>query len=156
MTSLVRVALIPCSAQKREERDTYFRACDLYTSPLFRRTLEVARATSDRQFIASALWDCVELDQRIQTYDRTVKDYDRKTRTNWGLRVVSRMAAHLRDYYPGAKIVLANYCGAEYCAPMHGNYPAGWEVSFPLEGLMIGQRLSYLNRAIAALAHGGK
>lgn len=146
------IGLISCSAQKLDHAAP---ARELYTSPLFRRSLAYAEATCSVVYVLSALHDVVELDRVIESYNRRLGG--KKERQAWGRRAAQRLVAeHGRDT---AYMILA---GSDYADPLSvalwtldGHRGDGWRgvarglIHTPLAGMSVGLRLRWLNEQLA-------
>jgi len=138
----MKIALIACSSMKREKPT---RACDLYTSPLFRKSKEWALRRCRDWWILSAKHGLVSPEAVIAPYDLALKDKTLEEREEWRKSVGESLAA----VYPnGATFVwLAGglYMGALRFIPRPNNY----DHEEPMRGMQIGERLRWLNRELA-------
>jgi hypothetical protein len=147
------IGLVGCGARKLGRPAP---ARDLYTSPLFRKSLAYAERRCQRVYVLSAALGLLELDQEVMPYDRRMgRGSEREL---WGIRVAGTLIArHGRevDY-----LVLA---GADYARPLatalcchDGHRDGAWRgvsrdrVLQPLLGLPLGWRLRRLNELLAS------
>lgn len=138
----MRVAIVGCS---RLKLDRPARAEELYTSPLFRKSAELARALSTRRwFVLSAKHGLVWHDDVIDPYDQTLATMTPAERRVWR----DRVRWHVNLFIP-AEAELVVLAGEQYVRPLRGG---GREISEPLAGLFIGQRLRKLNAMLASIA----
>jgi hypothetical protein len=138
---MIRIGLVACAKSKLDRPAT---ARELYTSPLFRGSLRLALAQCDRVYVASALYELVDLDQVVAPYERTLAGLGKRYCEGWGERVVSRLADKLGKPYPTA-VTLVLYAGDLYAQPLErAAHWRAWNVERPLAGMQIGQRLQYL------------
>jgi len=157
--SATTVVLVGCSGSKLDHAAP---AKDLYTSPLFKKCRAYAEALGVEWAILSALHGLVLPDQVLEPYDCTFA----KLRGNspsrlaslerWGL--ATQLA--IRARWPEAKFVFLG--GKDYAACLRG-YGTGLSggrpvdhlnpiiADAPLEGMGIGERLSWLHRSTEAL-----
>lgn len=151
--TLDAIGLVGCGSQKLSRPAP---ARELYTSPLFRKSLEYAERWCRVVYIISAALGLVELEREVRPYERRM---GRKSEQDaWGARVASLLIArHGRDV---DYLVLA---GADYARPLatalcthDGFREGGWRgvprdrVLQPLRGLSMGRRLRRLNELLAS------
>lgn len=134
------LALISCSATKRDYRVTAKR---LYTSPLFKASRRWAEANADRWAILSAkhgiLWPNVETDP----YDKTMQSKDRDRVRQWAFWCQADLCSIVSDL--GRIPTTAVLAGKAYTDPLR-NVGAIKGFDEPLAGMMIGERLRWLNQ----------
>lgn len=138
----LRVGLVSCVDTKLDEAAP---ACELYASPLFRG----ARAWMDGQglvwFILSARHGAIEPSEVIEPYSERLPSGRSaaavRRRRQWARRVVQQLHDHLGDLQG---IVFELHAGRDYADPLvrllEGQDAT---VEQPLQGLQIGQRLSW-------------
>jgi DGQHR domain-containing protein len=135
------IGLVGCSKRKLPRAAP---ARDLYASPLFRLAARYCTLACDRWFVLSARHGLVEPAEVIEPYDVTLRGLGRADRQAWATRVLGQLqqrgllgAGHHFLLHAGAACTdpLARLLGAEQ----------------PLQGLGIGQRLSWYRRRLAAL-----
>lgn len=140
---MITVALVGCGKSKRLGTHP---ARHLYTGPLFRASLAHAERIAERVFIVSAFYGLVELDQKIESYDRTVAGMAKTLREAWGDRVAAALCDELRQH--GDEVEVTILAGAAYAEPIrrglrwHNRRPK-WNVLDPLRGLGQGARLAW-------------
>ena len=139
----LRVYLVGCGKSKL---DRPARVRDLYTGPLFRRSLAYAEHASRcdpdpwaEVYVLSALHGLCELDRIVPPYDLTLNDQTRAGRHAWAQRVVNELLRAGWDFERTEFVFLA---GSAYVAPLVGWMPR-W--SAPVAHLGIGQGLAWLN-----------
>lgn len=147
------VFLIGCGKSKRSEPSP---ARELYTGALVRKSLELASLVADQTFIVSAAKELLELDELVTPYESTLVGKPRAVRQEWARNVVRALMARTLGGTARPRVVIL--AGAPYAEPLVDEL-ARRPVFLPaidlLSGMQIGQRLSFLNHAIA-LVKGGK
>src|SRR4051812_7966210 len=83
-----RVALVGCSAAKLKKSAP---ARELYTSGLFRAAYDYAETTCDATLIASAFYGVVAPKAVIHPYDRSLRQYTKREREDWGVRTIGQL-----------------------------------------------------------------
>ena len=142
--------MVGCGKAK-DPRPGALPARERYTSPLFRKSLELAERTADVVYIASTWFELLNPHARIQTYNYTLVGGRKAEREAWGSRVVSRLLSRHR----AAEIASVTiYAGADYYEPiaraLHDARPGGIPTIRALGNLQVGQRLAELNRLLGA------
>lgn len=144
------VALVGCGKAKGE---TAAQVRELYTSPLFRKSVELASLVADAVYVTSAAHALLSLDDVLGPYDTTLRTFKRDERAAWGRRVVDELA--MRTFLPTSRLRVILLMGATYADPIIEAVEARrvrvtcWAQPVDiLRGLEIGQRLAFLNRAI--------
>jgi len=132
------IALVSCVNKKRSHKVA---ARDLYISPLFLKTSAYALSISDRWFILSAKHGLVDPDEVIVPYNQTLTNMKVSTRRKWAKMVLSELKSHLED--GDLVIFLAGKRYREFLITPLQSW--GVLVKVPMEGLMIGQQLRWLN-----------
>ena len=131
------IALVACASRKLRHAAP---ARDLYVSDLFAKSRRYAERHSAAWFILSALHGLVDPDVVIEPYDQTLNDMPVAQRRAWARRVLDQLEPVVR---PGDSVIVLG--GARY---RDGIVPAlrarGVHVAVPLEGLRIGEQLSFL------------
>jgi hypothetical protein len=138
-------------------------ARDLYTGPLFRKSLAFAEKrhlpTTDSLFILSAQHGVVHPDEVLDPYDLHLAELPKAERGAWGCGALHHLLikldvrmSDLRGFH------FTVYAGAAYVdALRHAldllGAPKGWKINDPLKGLGIGDRLAWLNTALAGASH---
>ena len=136
-----RVALVACVSKKQPSPQP---AQDLYSSDWFRKASAYARRTADKWYILSAKHGLLAPHKVIAPYDETLKRMRALARRTWSKRVLRELAMVLQ---PGDRvIILAGKDYREYL--LAGIRAMGCVVEIPMEGLRIGQQLSWLKRRL--------
>lgn len=131
------VYLVSCVSQKR---DHACEARDLYVSDLFRKASRFAEMSGCPWFILSAEHGLVAPGQLIAPYERTLNTMGVADRRAWAERVAAQLAEAEPDL--SRVVFLAGKRYREFLARhLEGR---GVEVSVPMEGLRIGEQLSWL------------
>lgn len=149
------IGLVSCSVTKLLRAAP---ARELYTSALFRKSLAHAERHCERVYILSALHGLVELDRRLEPYNRRLGS--KKEREAWARRV----ASHLIGRH-GRAVDYLLLAGVDYAGPLatalsthDGFREDGWHgvprerIHRPLAGMQVGQRLRWLNDQIVRSA----
>ena len=119
-------------------------AKDLYRSDWFIKARTFVEAKGFQWFILSAEYGLVHPDQTIAPYDKTLNTMSSHDRREWAKRILIQ----IDDTIPETKsfIFLA---GRKYRENLLDPLKAkGSEIIIPMEGLRIGQQLSWLNRHV--------
>ncbi len=133
------IYLVSCVSKKRA---TPSPAKDLYTSPLFRKARAYVERTGGPWFVLSAKYGLVHPNEVIEPYDLTLNTMGRSDRRRWAGRVLTQLESHLDSV--GAVTFMAGQRYREFLEPsLRGR---GLAVSVPMEGLKIGEQLSWLSR----------
>jgi cytoplasmic iron level regulating protein YaaA (DUF328/UPF0246 family) len=133
------VVLIACASKKLTHRA---KAADLYQSDLFRKSLAYARKVGTSVFILSAKHGLIRPEDAIDPYDVTLKTMSSAEVKAWSDRVF-RQLANATDVRNDHFIFLA---GERYRRDL---VPQLSFVEVPLEGLRIGEQLSFLSKRLA-------
>ena len=139
MHTATTVTLVSCVGQKRGHECA---ARDLYVSSWFVKARRYAEASGCPWFILSAQYGLVPPDRVIAPYERTLNTMGVAERRAWALSVDRDLAAAA----PAMKhaVFLA---GARYREFLASHLTSrGVETSVPMEGLRIGEQLSWLTR----------
>jgi hypothetical protein len=129
--------LISCVSQKREQACA---ARDLYVSALFRKARRYVEASGCPWFILSAEHGLVAPGQVIAPYERTLNAMKVADRRVWAERVAAQLAEAAPDL--SRVVFLAGERYREFLA--RHLIGRGVTVSVPMEGLGIGEQLSWL------------
>lgn len=148
MHGALRVALVGCSASKLKKSAE---ARELYTSALFRAAYDYAEKTCDAVLIVSAFYGVVAPKAVIQPYDRSLRQYNKREREDWGVRTVGQILPSFK--VPPQLIILAGKLYADALA--HGahwhNLPRPEE---PLRGIVgCGPRVKWLKANTTGRSH---
>lgn len=142
------IGLVSCGAQKLDQPAE---ARHLYTSPLFRLSLAYAEQHCSRVYVLSAFHGLLDLDRVVAPYNRRLPTAKRE-RMAWGEHIAASIGARHNSDEP--IMILA---GVDYAHPLtvglrtlfgwrDGGYK-GWtgDITEPLAGMQVGQRLAWLN-----------
>jgi hypothetical protein len=134
-----RVFLVSCVSQKRQEPCT---ARDLYISNIFCKARQYAEDSGCPWFILSAQYGLVAPSEVIAPYERTLNTMGIADRRAWSDRVAQQLDAAV----PNMKRVV--FLAGERYRQFLTQYltKRGIEVFVPMEGLRIGQQLSWLSK----------
>ena len=147
--SIKTICLVGCSKSKLAHAAP---AQDLYCSALFRLSREWAKRHSDAWAILSARYGMIEPDRVIEPYNTTIADHQpfggpRLTPPEFAFWLYSHVQAWCCRYASSHQAPrLITLAGRAYwhCLVEHG-----LEVSAPLDGLAIGERLRWLKQQLA-------
>lgn len=133
------IILIGCVKKKRGYRT---KAEDLYISPFFRKNLSYAKSLKpDSIFILSAKYGLVALDQEIDTYDLTLKNFKKDDLYKWSSNIIQQLQ-EVTNINRDKFIFLAGDKYRKYLIPKLINY------EIPFKGLGIGKQLKQLKSKI--------
>jgi len=134
---MMKIVLISCASKKRPYR---CRAEELYTSPLFTKSIQYARKLKpDRIFILSAKYGLLDLNAVIEPYDLTLSGMPVADVKAWADRVYLQLAEQV-DIEHSHFIFLAGARYRKYLMPLL----ASCEV--PMARLSIGKQLQFLSK----------
>ena len=131
--------LVSCVSQKLP---VLAPAKDLYISSLFRKARSYVERKCQPWFILSAKHGLVHPDQPIAPYDLTLNTMGVRDRRWWAKEVLSQLEPHLDD--AGGLVFLAGQRYRQFLEP--ALQQRGVSVSVPMEGLKIGEQLSWLDK----------
>ena len=133
------IALISCTKSKRGSTSP---AALLYTSTLFNKSLLYAQTIARRTYILSAKHGLLNLEDTIDPYELSIKSLNRSEKIDWASRVGGRLRQLVK-----AKDTVHLLAGREYYDPLleHLN-EIRCIVSYPLRGLSLGNRVSWLRK----------
>jgi hypothetical protein len=134
----MKVVLLSCVSKKLPHKA---KARDLYISPLFRLGLKYAESLHpDKIFILSAEYGLVDLDKKIEPYNRTLNTMSAADALAWADRVLLQLKGSI-DLENDEFIFLAGERYRRHLIPHIAKY------SVPMKGLGIGKQLKYLKGA---------
>ncbi len=137
---MAKIVCISCVKSKRSSRS---KASDLYTSPLFTKMLEYAKAQSpDHIFILSAEHGLLELDDKIEPYEKTLNTMRKAARHIWAEKVLNQLRTKV-DLQSDEFIFLAGKRYRELLTPHIKRF------SVPMENLSFGRQLAWLTEQAA-------
>ena len=132
--------LVACCKTKRQAPSP---AVELYASPLFARSADLARRLGLPMSILSAKHGLVGSDQILEPYDLTLKGRPIEERRAWAREVADAIGTDV-----GMQDHLILLAGGTYSGALAPLLEAdGRTVSLPLTGMAMGERLAFLNRA---------
>lgn len=136
---MAHIALIACTKSKRA---TTSRAAQLYTSALFNKSLLYSLTIANRTYILSAKHGLLDLGDVIDPYELSIKNLNANERQEWSSKVGARLRQLLSP-----KDTVHILTGREYYTPLLQYLKdARCTVSFPLSGLSLGNRISWLRK----------
>ena len=119
-------------------------AAYLYTSAWFRKARSYVDNSGRPWFILSAKYGLLHPDRVVEPYDVTLNSLPVADRREWARNVLADLGSHLAGV--DTVVFLA---GKRYRQFLEGSLAAkGVTVSVPMEGLRIGEQLSWLEREI--------
>jgi hypothetical protein len=136
------IGIVACSKSKLAKPAP---ARELYTSHLFRLSLEYAEQHCDAVYIASAMHGLVELEHVIEPYDSTVQHMSPLQRAKWAHRI----AGQLRERHAGD--IICALAGSAYIEPIKAAYyelDRDVVILDVLRGMQIGERLAFLTAQV--------
>ena len=132
-------ALISCSKSKGGHRDI---ARDMYVSPLYRKSVQLAELWGVPFYILSAKYGLLHPEELIEPYEQTLKTATKKEKQDWGQRVDKQIRELPRKKF----IVLA---GDDYFVPLvEAGSGDPLDYFAPMRSLSLGTRLAFLNEAM--------
>jgi len=132
---MAKIVLISCVSKKLPYKA---KAKELYISTLFKYNLKYARSLSpDKIFILSAKYGLVDLEKKIEPYDKTLSNMPSKEIRKWADCVIGQIKKEA-DMKEDEFVFLVGEKYRKYLLPQILNY------QIPLEGLKIGEQLQYL------------
>ena len=135
------VALVACVSKKRNYPSP---AKDLNISDWFRKASTYALIVGDEWYVLSAKYGLISPDVMIDPYDETLNNMPVTSRRLWAQKVLSDLRMRLTA--GDAVIILAGVKYREYLiSPLR---QMGCEIVIPMEGLRIGEQLSWLSKQI--------
>lgn len=131
------IALVGCGAKKGT---TWKPVREMYTSTLFRMSMEIAEQRCDRVYVVSAKHGMLHPNETIAPYEMHIGELTFREREMWASRIVDRLRyLHRHDYQ------VELYMGREYAMPLsRALRDRTYHVDDPLRGLQIGERLHQL------------
>ena len=140
--SQIRLILLGCVSEKRKESAP---AKDLYISPLWEKRRHYAEASGQPWAILSAEYGFVKPDDVLSLYDRSLKNETAFYRKNWS-KVVLRDVLEFCNHLKVSNVEV--HAGKAYIESglMDGLIQSGILVDWPLQGMRIGEQLSWYGR----------
>lgn len=152
--SKLRIALVSCASKKL---DVPAPASELYVSDLFRKSRAYAERHADAWLVLSAAHGVVEPASVLAPYDVTLSKMGAADVRAWGKRVADELAVAVariaseagRSLADVELVLLAGERYASFRVAFETRLPAVRIVA-PLDGMQIGERLSFLKRELSA------
>ena len=135
-----RIFLVSCVALKAEGPA---RAADLYRSVWFRKARAYVESHGDDWWILSAKYGLTEPTRVVAPYEQTLNTMPVAERRTWSEQVLRDLRPHLAD--SSTVVFLAGLRYREFLVP--ALEAIGILVDIPMEGLRIGEQLSWLGRS---------
>jgi|APSaa5957512576_1039674.scaffolds.fasta_scaffold00185_3 hypothetical protein len=130
-----KFVLISCVSKKL---DGQHRAKNLYISPLFKFNLAYAKLLkADKIFVLSAEYGLLELDKKIDSYNKTLNEMRIRERKVWAEGVLGQLKEKA-NLDSDEFVFLAGKRYREFLTPEINNYDV------PMRGLGIGRQLKFL------------
>ena len=139
------IALVACVAKKQP---TPRPAQDLYCSAWFRKASAYASRVADGWYILSAKHGLVPPDRIIAPYNETLKTMPAAARRAWAEGVLDDLDAVLK---PSDHLMIL--AGQDYRTFLVASLQQrGFIVNVPMEGLRIGEQMSWLKRRLERIS----
>lgn len=136
-----KIALVSCVNKKAAEPQP---AADLYQSAWFKKASAYAKQISDRWFILSAKHGLILPGEVIKPYDETLNNMKAAERRSWAEKVTKQIQEVVQE---GDQVLfLAGVKYRENLIPFLTEL--GCAVEVPMEGLRIGEQMSWLNEKL--------
>jgi cytoplasmic iron level regulating protein YaaA (DUF328/UPF0246 family) len=136
-----KIALVACVSKKAEDPQP---AADLYQSAWFKKASAYAKQNSSRWYILSAKHGLIPPEQVIHPYDETLNDMKAAHRRSWANNVKKQLRSVVEE--EDQVIILAGVKYREDLIPFLNKI--GCAVEIPMEGLRIGEQMSWLNQKL--------
>jgi len=118
------------------------KAKELYLSDLFKKSLAYCLKNYEKNFILSALYGVVDLEEEIEPYDLTLNTMPKQLIYVWSEKVFGQLNKILKD---GDNVYF--HCGENYSKfLMYMLMRVGVNCHFPLKSLQIGKRKQFYVR----------
>ena len=131
------IYLISCSSEKLDRKA---KACELYDSSLFKKSLEYAqkKVSDDQIYILSAKYHIIPLNKVIEPYDVTLNDMPYTERQDWADKVYSQMEKLFNVHSDKFHFM----AGTSYTEYLLDRFKYKRDI---LEGKKIGERMAWLD-----------
>ncbi len=143
------IVLIACCSKKLSVKAE---ARDLYTSPLFKKSLEYAKKIAEEQniYILSAKHELVSLSEVLAPYNETLNNKSTDERRVWSKNVLQQLEDEGYDLENDEFVLLAGNNYIDYLIEGRKKLDRKQikNAKLPLEGLPIGKRMQKLNSLI--------
>ena len=136
-----RLHLVSCVGQKLASPS---RAEDLYVSPWFKKARKFVELQETLWLILSAKYGLVAPSETIEPYELTLNTMKVADRKAWTARVTDQLKPLVQP--ETTIVILAGSRYRQYLVPWL--VEEGCDVEIPMEGLGIGEQLSWLNRQL--------
>lgn len=135
------MVLIACGKNKRGEKSA---AKDLYIGELFKKTRALVEKHKQEFRILSALHGLVHPEKELEPYDYTLNGKSKAVKREWAAQISKLLC--LKNPHEWRFVIYAGRDYREFLVPTLISH--GFDVEIPLEGLEIGQQLSFLKTAL--------
>ena len=136
------MALIICISCVKSKRPRKSRAEDLYTSPLFRMSLQYAKSMNpDHILVLSAKHGVLALSDEVEPYEQTLKRMRKPERLAWADKVLAQLRRYA-DLDNDKLVFLAGVRYREHLIP-HIRHSL-----VPMAGLAFGEQLQWLKQQL--------
>lgn len=117
-------------------------------SPLFQKAYSYCKDHYDKVYILSAKYGLLKPDQVIDPYDQTLISMKIWEKKEWSERVYKQFLSEMQfNAWDWSKIqLIAFHAGSEYRRFLVNYFRDKTLVSIPLQGLAIGEQLSFYKR----------
>ena len=145
-----KLVLIACSKTKSFKNEgERIEAGDAYCSPLFQKSKQWAELRGYPYAIISAKYGLIFPDEKIQDYDLTLNELNKKQLENWKRNVAEQIEDYGRwkvgvESWEDMPRIIA-LAGKSYTDNLGDALEYRIEIEEPLKGLQVGERLSKLN-----------
>lgn len=127
------IGIISCVSKKKKG---VFKAKELYTSDLFKKSLNYCLKHYDKTYILSAKYGFLLLDDFIEDYDLTLNNFKEREKKIWAYHTYRQMINHIDNKHD----VLFWHCGVNYRKYLMKKFTKN---KTPLKGLGIGFQLKW-------------
>ena len=131
----MKIGLISCCSTKLSTKNKV-EAQKLYISPLFTYALDYCKKNYDKNFILSAKYGLLKLDDLIENYDFTLNDLSKEHKKYWDFHVFKQSKGLISK-----SDVIYYHCGIKYREGLLKSL--GKKYHIPLSNLGIGKQLQY-------------
>lgn len=132
----MKIALVSCVSKKQ---DGIHKAKDLYISDWFKKVRLHVEDKYNSWYILSAKYYLVNPEQEIEYYEMYLPNQTKEYKQQWSNKIIEQL-----NILPCEVDIFAGKEYRKYLIPLLEQ--KGFKVNVPLEGLGIGQQLSWLRR----------
>jgi hypothetical protein len=119
----------------------------MYVSPLYRKSVLVAKGWGVPFSILSAKHGLLQPNQTIEPYDLTLKGASKQFKAEWAAKVDTQLH---KSFGPGTRLIVL--AGDDYLRPLlDANVHGSLHYLAPMRGLSLGNRLAFLNQCLHLL-----